>query len=457
MLCVTTRDVIIASLDSEPGVSPRKLRTIGDPCRLAYNRSLNQLVVGLEQTKLLGTLHDSRPVRRLVRPAIQLIDPDNHNFKPDSAQTMVIGPAGSRLTSLLTWTCQSESGPVDMVAIGLCGDQSALGRCDGSVIYLKINRQVIMSGVDYSIQLVHQTDFHARPVHSMVLISGDRVLIGSGNELYIHDVSRGVFVARAAYVLPSPALSLHFDSNSIYATTANHSLKMFEVQGDSGLNLVAEDSGPNETVRNAVCFTGTTDGGLLSTRSSKGGRLIGLVRQDLGELHCTFDATLPQAITRFAEEDSDQGITSHRKSYFGSAQDGTIYGFCILEHDEWSLASLVLRWVTGKKALSAARLNGTHRCRPRRNKPTDMHINGDELATFLRWGPKPLMDLVTGDVSSDYIGPGLIDQQQKVAELRRIMEALANLPVDSSVEEVVTAASNALVDMISRSCFTVPC
>lgn len=421
----------------------------GDPHKMVYAKGLGKLVVAISQAELIAGGALGRSARRVIRPGIQFLDPDHGNSDSTHKQVVLLGRAGSRITSMLSWAPLNGKKGLDMIVIGLYIDGPDTAHCDGRLIYLTAAKNdqpyhELDVDIQRTIRLV------GAPIYSLAQYDSSLLVVCAGTDLFLQnlDISSKNWTRSARYSLPSPAVSLHVSGHFIFATTARHSLKVFEVEG-SELKLRAEETKTRDVIRNATQFVGTAHGGVLATVSNKGGRVLGLSKGDQGDFSLLFDASLPFTVNCLRESCQGDSINKSGKMYYGSTQDGALYQFTVLNRKEWELLDFIARLVWKGPAIQSnvrRRISRHQRKERRKVRPTDMHINGDHIVDLLRSGPSELRRLLEEPSRPNLPGQEPLSPDQKVKMLSALGE-----PLFGASEDPALAASRWMQKLVSKT------
>ncbi len=448
LVCLTRSQLLISSLSLEPSIVPRRMLVSGDPHKLVYAKGLGKLVAAINQTKLIADGAPERSARRVIRPGIQFLNPNNHHSDPAHKQVVLLGQAGSRITSMLSWSPTKGKASLEMIVIGLYIDGPDTAHCDGRMIYLTAGKNDQQNcGLD--IEIKRTIRLVGSPIYSLAPFGPSSLVICAGTDLFLQslDLSTRNWTRSARYSLPSPAVSLHVSGRFIYATTARQSLKVFEVDG-SEMTLRAAETTTRDAIRDATQFVGTAEGGVLAVASNKGGRVLGLSKQDRGDLNLIFDASLPLTVNCLRESYEGDAITKTGKKYYGSTQDGGLYKFTVLGRKEWEFLNFIahLVWKKPARQSSIKRKISSHGRKERKKiRATDMHINGDHIVELLRSGPHDLRRLLGEPSRPNLPAPGSLSPDQRLRELSTLGE-----PLFGASEDPVLAASRWMQKLVSN-------
>jgi CPSF A subunit region len=437
----------MSSLSLQPSIVPRKLLVDGDPSKLVFAKELGKLVVAIDQTMLIPDASPRRPARRVVRPGIQFLGPDPCDASSDRKQVELLGQAGSRITSLLSWTPTNGTKRLQMIVVGLYMDGPDTANCDGRIIYLTARKNG-RQNCDLEIVTNHTIKIVGSPIYSLAQYGLSSLVVCAGTGLFLQslDISTGTWVRGASYTLPSPAVSLHVSGQLIYATTARHSLKIFEVE-DGELTLRAKETQTRDAMREATQFVGNDEGGMLAISTNKGGRVRGLSRQPDGEFMCLFEARLPLIVNCLRESYTGDSIHQAGKKYYGSTQDGGLYQFTILSRQEWEFLDFIAK-IARKTPVTRPSVkrksSGLQRRERKKVRPTEMHIKGDQIFDIVRKGPNELRRLIEEASPSSLPGQESRSPDQRVRQLSALGE-----PLFGTTEDPVLAAARWMQKLVS--------
>ena len=448
LVCVTRTDLLVSSLSLEPSIVPRRTILSGDPQKLAYGKGLGRLVVAINQAKLVADGAPERPARRVIRPGIQFLDPDHCGSSSGHKRVVLLGQARSRITSMLSWTLIDGTRPVEMIVIGLDIDCPDTAHCDGRMVYLTAGKG--QEHGDLEIDIKRTIRFVACPVYSLAQYGHSSLIVCAGTDLFLQsiDLSTWKLTRTARCSLPSLAVSLHVSGQFIYATTARHSLKVFEVQG-SELKLRAQETRTRDAIRDATHFVGTAEGGVMAVVSNKGGSVLGFGKQERGDFSLLFDAGLPLTLNCLREDCEGGSINKSGTKYYGSTLHGALYQFTILSRQEWEFLDFVARlaWKKPPAAHNAKRKCSSLQRKDRRKlKPTDMHINGDHIVDLLRNGPSELRRLLEEPSYPKGHDQEPLSPCQRLRELSALGE-----PLFGPSEDPVLAGSRWMQKLVSNT------
>jgi hypothetical protein len=410
----------------------------GDPHKLAFAKDIGKLVVAIDQTKLVPATSPRRATRRIIRPAIEFLDIGHDDPGLGNRKVVLVGQAGSRITSLLSLTPLIGNARVQMIVIGLYIEGPDTAQCDGRLLYMTVKK---CSGKDSGLKVEVSLNIRAvgAPIYSICEFGPSSLVVCAGTELFLQilDSSTGQWGRGPRFTLPTPAVSLHVDGPFVYATTARHSLMLLEMDGTK-FTLKATESGSRDAIRAAHQFTGTAEGGVLAANNNKGGRVLGLQKPDHGYFSPLFDAELPLTINCLRESVGGGSITQSGTKYYGSTQEGALYLFKVLDLKEWEFLNFVARLASRRPATSS-------RIRPKtslgsrggkRVHPTAMHINGDHIVELLRCGPDELRRIIEKDDVQDIQQQCTLDPGQRLSRLAYLGE-----PLFGRSEDPILAAS----------------
>jgi hypothetical protein len=450
-VCATQNELLVSSLSLEPGIVPRRTMLSGDPLKMIHAKGIDKFVVAINQTKLMADRVPERPGRRTIRPGIQFLDSDHQGSSSSRKHVELLGQAGSRITSMLSWIPSNGKQGSEVIVAGLYIDGPDTAHCDGRIIYLTAVKNGQANG-DLDIVIKRSVRLVGCPVYSLALYGDSSLAVCAGTELFLQnqDPSTGNWTRTARCLLPSTALSIHVSGCFIFATTARHSLKVFEVE-DGELKLRAQETRTRDTVRNTTQFVGTAEGGILAITSNKGGRVLGYSKQDQGDFLMAFDASLPLSVNCLREASQDGTSMEAGKKYYGSTQHGALYQFTILSQREWELLNFIasLAW---KKPATESQLKrkssstSFQRKERKRTRPTDMHINGDRIVDLLHKGPRELRRLLDEPSRSGHLGEASLSPNQRLKALSAMGE-----PLFGTSEDPVLAASRWMQKLVSNT------
>ena len=419
----------------------------GDPCKLVFAEDLGRLVVAIDQVQLIADTAPRRPARRVVRPCIQFLDPQHCDSSAGHKQIIPLGQAGSRITSLLSWTPTTGTNRLQMIVVGLYIDGPDAAHCDGRLIYLTAAHNDGQDG-DLEVRIKRTVKHVGAPIYSLARYGLSSIVVCAGTDLFLRslDISTGTWLEGAPYKLPSPAVSLHVSGQLIYATTARHSLKTFEAEGGE-LTLQAKETKARDAVRDASQFVGNDEGGMLASSTNKGGRVRGLSKQADGEFLCLFDARLPLTVNCLRESYSGGSINQAGTKYYGTTQDGALYQFTTLSRTEWEFLDFIARFTwkaPGTRRRVKRKCSSLQSKERKKVRPTHMHINGDHIVDLLRDGPSELRRLLEKPSPSKRPDQESLSPDERLRQLSALGE-----PLFGTSKDPVLAASRWMQKLVS--------
>lgn len=419
----------------------------GDPHKLVFAKGIGKLVAAIDQSTLTADADPRRPARRVIRPGIQLLDLENGSSSPTHKQVLLLGQAESRITSMLSWTPTDGERYLEIIVVGLYIEGRDTAHCDGRMVYLT-PFQDGQKGNELNIGISRTIRFVGSPIYSLAPYASSSLVVCAGPHLFLQtlDLSTGKWTRGPHHPLPSPAVSLHVSGRFIYATTARHSLMVFEV--DRGeLSLRAEEAKQREAIRGATQFVGTAEGGMLSVSSNRGGRVLGLSKQDQGDFLLLFDASFPVTVNCLRKSHDRDTATQAGNRYYGTTQDGALYQFTVLGRKEWEFLNFLAR-VSWKRHTEQPRvkrkLSSQQRRQRKKFQATEMHINGDHLVELLHGGPQELRRLLEEPPCPNLEERESLSPDQKLRELSRLGE-----PLFGKSEDILLAASRWMRKLVS--------
>jgi hypothetical protein len=417
---------------------------------MIYAQELDTLIVAIDRISLLVGPFPRRPVRRCIQPALELMGLDFPDASRENREVLAVGQAGSRITSLLTLTPAGGEVGVQLIVVGLYVDGVDTAHCDGRLTIFKTSKNKQKdSGLD--IEIFRTIRLVSAPVYSICQFDASTMVVCAGTELALQtpDVSTRQVIRGPRYTLPSPAVSLHVDGSFIYATTARHSLMLFEKSG-SKLLLKATEPRRRDAIRAAHQFSGTIDGGVLVATNNRGGRVLGLRKEDGDEFSLLFDAELPVTINCLRESTKGDSILKPGTRYYGSTQDGAVLLLLILDQKAWAFLNFIAR-LTWRQPVAQGRVKPKQAFHIRQGQkilPTDMHINGDRVSELLRCGPDELRRLIQRDPDSGSQQEDSATRDQRFSQLVALGE-----PLYGDSKDPILAASRWMQELVAGGGF----
>ena len=145
----------------------------------------------------------------------------------------------------------------------------------------------------------------------------------------------------------------------------------------------------------------------------------------------------------------DGSVNKPGTIYYGSTLNGALYRFTVLSGKEWELLNFILCLAGKRHALRHNAKRKTSRLKrkdPRKIRPTDMHINGDDIADVLRYGTDDLRRLLESPSHPNLPGQESSSPDQRFGELSAL-----GAHVFGTSEDTVFAATQWVLNLISTS------
>lgn len=416
---------------------PRRTLLDGDPCKVVFSEKLDTFVVALHQTQLVPDSARNWLARRAIRPAIQFLDLNPSRSTYVRKNIFPLDKAGSTIRSLLSSTIIKEAQELEVIVVGLQISNDYTEHCDGLVIYLTAAKVDHGNG-EIEINICRVIKLRGRPVYSLAAYDKSSFIVGAGSDLFVQrpDLSARNSTQGNRQALPSPAVSLHVSGNSVFVTTARHFLKEYEVDGMT-LVLKREFTRVIDATCDARQFIGSGQGGLLTTTSNKGDKLLGLLPPGQGNFLRTFKAKFPQTISCLRKASQD----THERVYYGSTIDGSLCQFTILDMDEWKLLS----FIDTIASLTSQKRSHNHPSKKRKKTLFDGYINGDTLMNLLDDGYGTFRRVLTN--------PPDFMQQGSQATSNQLLAQLSTLgrPLFGDSDDPVTSTFRWLQQFLGRT------
>ena len=419
LFCITDNEILISSFILANQAIPRRLKTKGNPQRLAYSRHLNKIIVALDEVTFDGGGTLEHPLmKRKIRSAIQFVDPDQKVLSSNSElQAHAVGETDEKITSIINWTPSDGKKHYEMIVIGLEVDLPDTKHTSGRLLCLTAKQAGSSSFLEVKPKYVKK--FPGQPIHSLLAYDISSLLVCAGNDLVMIqlDVGARVWSQVAKFVLPSPAVALTTWGPFIYAATMHHSMEILEWKKGK-LSMHSSDLQARNANSIIACENGAAIVSFTST-DVKGGRITGFSAHPVNhESKIIFHVNLPLTVNNLKTGMTLPLDGSSRQCIYASTLDGTMYYLTTVNHDEWRLLHFL------ESMINHGRL-GIARRRRRRRKgsvepptptPEDMHIDGAVLAQVLGWGTHGLRHLLDEEINTENTAgdiPESVEERQK--------------------------------------------
>ena len=435
LICVTGDQLLISSLTSQSQVVPRRIKTNGNPRRIAYSRYLNKLVVALDQISFDGDRTFEEPLtRRYIRQALQFVDPDNES--PISRQDVMeglirIADVDEKITCILNWTPTDERKHYEMIVMGTEIEAVDTEQCSGRV--LLINAKEVKDGQYSSVKLKTVRNYPGKPVYSICPFGLSSLLVAAGREVMMLrlDIMNRKWTQVTKLSLPSSAVSLATHGRLIYAATEYHSLTTMEFDGEKMISY-ANDMEARNASRVVACDNGSA---IITTPSSGGGRIVGFSeRVENKQYKVLFEVNLALSTSCLKPGFTTPITDIPHRCFYGATLDGTMYYLTTLGDGEWRLLHFVEGLTktrrntgfSGRRHRKAAVL-GT---KPSKLRPWDMHIRGDALTRLFLRGPQGLRHLLWREPDQDDLFENFATAKERYRHFQTLAEAVIGVTSD---------------------------
>ncbi|KAL2871075.1 protein thtA [Aspergillus lucknowensis] len=405
LFCIADGQLMACTLDYTVKTIPRRINLPGSANRVAYSQHLKSLVVAYSQTALET---DTDPVKRYTRPYIDFLDPDSqHSFdgrlndldtqgnKPWRPQ----GAAGEKISCILEWTPRKGDEEYHFIVIGTARrNQSERGR----VIFLQASRDSTLdSQIECSVKYIHKFE---GPVYSIVPYGDFTLMVSTGHEIVALEpkVAQSRRARSARFSVLSPAVSMSSHEPYVYLSTARESLLVLKTTEDR-LALHAYDRQKHDGLSHI--HIGGED--KLTLASSRGGRVSLLTENGVTETDkmmpiALCEAHLPSSVMKLSSSSKLSPLSARSQTFYGTAMNGTVYRFLILEGKEWRLLRLLQDLCIRDPGIcpftpKRKRQRNPVGHEPLELQPSHMHIDGDILSRLLVRDPSYLMRMLTGE------------------------------------------------------------
>jgi hypothetical protein len=407
LFCIADGQLMACTLDSTVKPVPRRISLPGSANRLAYSQHLKCLVVSYTQT-VLET--DTDPVKRYTRPHIEFLDPDvqyplddsiEETQAPKSKPWRPQGAAGEKISCILEWTPKKGDEEYHFIVIGTARrNQPDRGR----VIFLQASRDALsVSQIECSVKYIHKFD---GPVYSIVPYGDFTLMVATGNEIVALEpkFAQSRRARSARFTVLSPAVSMSSHEPYVYLSLARESLLILKTTEDK-LALHAYDRQKHDGLSH-IHIGGDRN---LTLASSRGGRVSLFTENRITEANkmipaALCEAHLPSSVMKLSSSSRSSFLSSrsHPQTFFGTAMNGTVYRFLILEEKEWRLLRLLQDLCIRDPTICPftprrKRLRNPVGHEPLEFQPSHMHIDGDILSRLAMRDSSYLAGMLDGD------------------------------------------------------------
>ncbi|KAL2848682.1 mono-functional DNA-alkylating methyl methanesulfonate N-term-domain-containing protein [Aspergillus pseudodeflectus] len=407
LFCIADGQLMACTLDSTVKPVPRRISLPGSANRLAYSQHLKCLVVSYTQT-VLET--DTDPVKRYTRPHIEFLDPDvqyplddsiEETQAPKSKPWRPQGAAGEKISCILEWTPKKGDEEYHFIVVGTARrNQPDRGR----VIFLQASRDALsVSQIECSVKYIHKFD---GPVYSIVPYGDFTLMVATGNEIVALEpkFAQSRRARSARFTVLSPAVSMSSHEPYVYLSLARESLLILKTTEDK-LALHAYDRQKHDGLSH-IHIGGDRN---LTLASSRGGRVSLFTENGITEANkmipaALCEAHLPSSVMKLSSSSKSSFLSSrsHPQTFFGTAMNGTVYRFLILEEKEWRLLRLLQDLCIRDPTICPftprrKRLRNPVGHEPLEFQPSHMHIDGDILSRLAMRDSSYLAGMLDGD------------------------------------------------------------
>ncbi|KAL2822566.1 mono-functional DNA-alkylating methyl methanesulfonate N-term-domain-containing protein [Aspergillus granulosus] len=403
LFCIADGQLMACTLGSTVKPVPRKISLPGSANKVAYSQHLKCLVVSYTQT-VLET--DADPVKRYTRPHIEFLDPDLQYSLDDSVEDTETqkskpwrpqGAAGEKISCILEWTPRKGDEEYHFIVIGTARrNQPDRGR----VIFLQASRDTSsVSQIGCSVKYIHKFD---GPVYSIVPYGDFTLMVSTGHEIVALEpkFAQPRRARSARFQVLSPAVSMTSHEPYVYLSTARESLIILKSTEDK-LALHAYDRQKHDGLSH-IYIGGDRN---LTLAASRGGRISllsenGITETDKMIPNALCEAHLPSSVMKLSSSSKSPLFSSHLQTFYGTAMNGTVYRFLILDEKEWRLLRLLQDLCIRDPVICPF----TPRRKRQRNpvgheplefQPSHMHIDGDILSRLVIHDPSYLARMLT--------------------------------------------------------------
>lgn len=408
LLCITDDQILISSFVLNSQAITRRLKTKGDPQRLAYSRHLNKIIVALDEVGFDGGGTLENPLmKRKIRSALQFIDPDEKCTFPNTevkAHVTRVGEPGDRITSIISWTPSDGKKHYEMIVIGIEVDSPDTEHSSGRLLCMTAKHAGAGALLDVKPKYVKK--FPGQPIHSLCPYDISSLLVCAGNDLVMMhlDVGTRRWVQVTKFVLPSPAVALTTRGPYIYAATMHHSMEILEcIKGR--LTMHSSDLQARNANSIIVCEDGAA---ILSSTSTdaRGGKITGFSPHTVHrESKVIFHADLPLVVNNLKKGHTLPSDDASRHCVYASTLDGTMYSLTTLNQNEWQLLYF-LQCLINQRQLGLTRRRRRQRkvrTEPPKPAPEEMHIRGELFAPLLSRGTQGLRYLLEQPIEDEHM------------------------------------------------------
>ncbi|KAL2848084.1 mono-functional DNA-alkylating methyl methanesulfonate N-term-domain-containing protein [Aspergillus pseudoustus] len=404
LFCIADGQLMACRLDSTPKPIPRRINLPGSATKVAYSQHLKCLVVSYTRTVLDA---DTDPIKRYTRPHLEFLDPDLQYPLDDFAEDGETqkgkpwrpqGAAGEKISCILEWTPKKGDEEYHFIVIGTARrNQPDRGR----VIFLQASRDTSpASQIECSVKYIHKFD---GPVYSIVPYGDFTLMVSTGHEIVALEPKFAQFrrARSSRFQVLSPAVAMSSHEPYVYLSTARESLMILKTTEDK-LALHAYDRQKHDGLSH-IHIGGDRN---LTLASSRGGRLSLFTESGISETdkmipNALCEAHLPSSVMKLSSS-SKSLLSSHSQTFYGTAMNGTVYRFLILEEKEWRLLRLLQDLCIRDPVICPftprrKRLRNPAGHEPLEFHPSYMHIDGDILSRLVVLDASYLARMLAGD------------------------------------------------------------
>jgi hypothetical protein len=440
LLYTTPTTIIFASMVGQPRSIGRQIDVSGVAKRATYSGYLKKVVVGVDprsrkthaaEKKIAGS--KSLGPRQPLLCFVSIDDTESGMLTIDPTQNVIIGEVGESISCMCHYSPTDGKHHFQMVVIALrSAARLESGLCRYSSRVVCVSDKHVQNGKAGSKTVMR---LPGKNVTAMCPTGMSGILIASSTELLLHnlDVGTKTWGTKTRHKLPSVAKEIRVQGSLVYIATQQHSIYILKL-----VDNVLSRHGADTRVRissNVVPLDRYRT--VMLDKVSNGTQITGVTEGSMN-LHASFETTVVHDIDHIehmVEEErcSPSLHTSGRDTFVASAADGTIYGFAVLENDEWLLCHFLEALYSPHRKYSVKLLPGTRDIERwlSQEKPRLGYnwtaVDGDQLALMLEPGAYSLRGRLGCVVKvEDESGDGEVqDKVQQTRDELTILKGLA--------------------------------
>ncbi|RDL33681.1 uncharacterized protein BP5553_08049 [Venustampulla echinocandica] len=409
VLMVAGSQILLAALSAQPQTVPRHIPVGGTPTRLFYSDSLDLLIVAaIVEGKSTILFLDPKTGEDLSMAYDQ-----NKGAPADFVSGL--GNFDERIFHLMEWSYVKDKKAWNFIIVSTSS---------GRLLIISTSMDSSTTGARTrsgraKVRFYTRYKFKcAEPIYCVTGFS-DGLIWCSGNKLFCDtlDLKDKKFKRVAEYELCSPATSLRYDNDVIYALTSCHSLEVLKLITSDGRESKIVHTHVSQVSRNTLhhaLIEGVSERPihLVSDKDSSVWGLWATPSTKADTLQTVFQAQLPHSILRFrfgrcrpvwdpvwipnrlqfnsisgSKDPSSVGFgagSADAPEILGLSIDGSISHFTVLDFAAWRFLRFLINQATrSPRICEFTHKDDTPPLEPMKDPKTTMHIDGDILKRCL--------------------------------------------------------------------------